>query len=96
MLTYGEAHTKRKLSMRMVNGEFIFDDMENHLQRMSENDALNYYIKKFNLYFGIEVKESINYFTKENIKIFIKKVRYETDLMLMREVTYINKQLKSA
>lgn len=50
MPTYGEAYTFLKLSMRMVNGEWVTVKPPKHRPRMSRKDAAKYYNRKLNEY----------------------------------------------
>jgi hypothetical protein len=45
-VTYGEAHTERKMSMRMVKGKWIATPLRQHKDQMSRDQASEYYTKK--------------------------------------------------
>jgi len=56
-MTYGEAHTKIKLSLRMEKGIWVHDEKPKHKPRMNEEDAALYYTNKFRTHYGLEQKE---------------------------------------
>ncbi len=60
-LTYGEAHTREKESLSLINGEWV---QTVHIikkpQRMSREDANKYYTNKIRNYFGVK-KEPVFY-----------------------------------
>jgi len=59
-MTYGEAHTAVKFSLRMVDGNFVTIDIPSHDKQMSRQDATKYYSNK-----AKKVFESLGYKCKE-------------------------------
>ena len=53
-MTYGEAHTKVKLSLHMVKGRFTTCDLPKHKARMNKYLAGKYYRNKIDKYFCID------------------------------------------
>ena len=55
-MTYGEAYTIVKFSLRMEKGRWVHDPKPQHEVQMCREDAAFYYTNKFREYFGLELK----------------------------------------
>jgi len=67
-MTYGEAYTRVKLSLHMVDGEFVSIPIPYHKEQMNKDAAAKYYTKKIRNEFkrlGYEFKERVKYVEAE-------------------------------
>ena len=69
-LTYGEAHTKVKMSLRMENGRFVADAKKPHIEKMNRKEAIEYYNAKFASYFGVEPRKDVKEYKEPTVRDF--------------------------
>ena len=87
-ITYGEAYTASKDTLRLEDGVFVADRLKPYNPRMKRSEAFVYYNQKckdtFNILGIIKRVKVVNDFEKR-LPIVLNKIRKQTDRMLKRE-----------
>jgi len=91
MLSFGEAHTMRKLSMFMKKGKWVFIDLPNHLERMDSVNAAKYYTEKISREMGWRNKSQTRF--ELMFEDVLQKALRDRDRLCKREWRKINKEL---
>ena len=94
IMTYGEAHTIRKESLRLQKGVFVADPLRQHLEKMDKKQASVYYNKKCrDVFVSLGFEYDNSYFELEQkIDYLAIQARKATNKMLKKEI----KKLRSA